>query len=389
MSGPLTGLRVVEMAGQGPVPFAGMQLADMGAEVIRLERPTGRTVKLAPPRFDVVARGRHSVAVDMKAPGAAALVLDLLRTADVFLEGFRPGVCERLGIGPQEALAANPNLVYTRVTGWGQDGPRAQQGGHDINYVAVAGALAAIGEEGRPPVPPLNLIGDFGGGGMSAVVGILAAVHAVSQGGEGQVVDVAMAEGVNTLLATTHGYDSAGVLVDERESNFVDGGAPYYRAYECSDGEFIAVGAVEPQFFRALVQTLQVELDPAVQGDRDRWPEIRRLFAAAFLTRTRAQWLMAFEGIDACVSPVLRIRDAHTDPQFAARGAIEVRDGVSQPVPSPRFLGTPSSIGRPPRLPGADTRTALGDWGIARTRIDELLGAGVVFDAEAPEESDS
>lgn len=379
MSGPLAGLRVVEMAGQGPVPFAGMQLADMGAEVIRLERPTGRTVKLAPPQFDVVARGRRSVAIDMKAPAAAELVLDLLRHADVFLEGFRPGVCERLGVGPEAALAANPNLVYARVTGWGQDGPRALQGGHDINYVAVTGALAAIGEKGRTPVPPLNLIGDFGGGGMSAVVGILAALHSVGRGGAGQVVDVAMVEGVNTLLATAHGYESAGVLVDERESNFVDGGAPYYRVYECADGDYIAVGAVEPQFFRQLVSTLQVDVDPDEQSDRAQWPQMRETFTTAFLTRSRDEWMDAFEGVDTCVTPVLKLREAHTDPQLIAREALETRDGVSQPAPSPRFLGTPSRAGHPPRTPGADTRGALADWGIAAQQIDDLIASGTVF----------
>ncbi|WP_148573835.1 CaiB/BaiF CoA transferase family protein [Nocardioides caldifontis] len=382
MTGPLQGLKVVEMAGQGPVPFAGMQLADLGAEVLRLERPTGRTVKLAPPRFDVVARGRRSVAIDMKAEGAAELVLGLLEEADVFLEGFRPGVCERLGIGPEPALRANPRLVYARVTGWGQDGPRALQGGHDINYIAVTGALAAIGEKGRAPVPPLNLVGDFGGGGMSALVGILAALYGVEHGLPGQVVDVAMVEGVNTLLATAHGYQGAGVLVDERESNFVDGGAPYYRAYECADGNHVAVGAVEPQFFRALVTTLGVDIDPAGQMDRSRWPEMRKQLADAFATRSRDAWVELFDGVDACVSPVLTLGEAHTDPQLVAREALQVVDGVPQPAPSPRFSRTPAEVGAPPRRPGSDTRTALADWGVAAERVEELLGAGVVHEPE-------
>lgn len=382
MSGPLQGLRVVEMGGQGPVPFAGMALADMGAEVLRLERASGRTVKLVDPRFDVVARGRRSVAVDMKAPGAADLVVDLVKGADVFLEGFRPGVCERLGIGPEECLAANPRLVYARVTGWGQDGPRALQGGHDINYVAVTGALAAIGEKGRDPVPPLNLVGDFGGGGMSALVGILAAVHAVQRGLPGQVVDVAMVEGVNTLLATAHGYHGAGALVDERESNFVDGGAPHYRTYRCADGQHVAVGAVEPQFFAALVQTLGVDVDLADQHRREHWPSIRATFEVAFLARTRDEWVKAFDGVDACVSPVLTIAEAQADPHLAARGAITVRDGVPQPEPSPRFSVTPSRIGDPPRVPGQDTRSALGDWGIDPGRTEDLLSEGVLHQAE-------
>jgi len=380
MTGPLQGLRVLEMAGQGPVPFAGMMFADLGAEVVRLERPSGRTVKLAPPGFDVVARGRRTVAIDMKADGAADLVLDLVRSAGVFLEGFRPGVCERLGVGPEPCLAANPRLVYARVTGWGQGGPRAMSGGHDINYIAVTGALAAIGEKGRRPVPPLNLVGDFGGGGMSALVGILAALHGVSRGLPGQVVDVSMAEGVNTLLATAHGYHGAGVLVDERESNFVDGGAPHYRTYECADGQFVAVGAVEPQFFRQLVATLEVDVDPAVQQDRTHWPEITGKLAEAFLRRTREEWAEIFADVDACVSPVLSLGEARTDPQLAARGAIEVRDGVPQPAPSPRFSVTPGRIGDPPRPPGSDTRAALADWGIAGDRVEDLLRGGVVHE---------
>lgn len=386
MTGPLTGLKVVEMAGQGPVPFAGMYLADMGAEVLRLERPTGRTVKLAPPRFDVVARGRRSVAIDMKADGAAELVLELLTEADVFLEGFRPGVCERLGVGPEAALERNPSLVYARVTGWGQDGPRAQEGGHDINYIAVTGALDAIGEKDRRPVPPLNLVGDFGGGGMSALTGILAALYAVGRGFPGQVVDVAMVEGVNGLLATAHGYQSAGVTVDSRESNFVDGGAPYYRTYECSDGRYIAVGAVEPQFFRALVETLGVEADLADQGNRDRWPAIRHTFAKAFARKTRDEWVRSFDGVDACFSPVLTLAEASSDPQLIARDAIRVRDGVSQPTPSPKFSATPGEVGHAPRPPGTDTRSALADWGIAPNRVGDLIDTRVVFEPTAPTE---
>lgn len=385
MTGPLQGLKVVEMAGQGPVPFAGMYLADMGAEVLRLERPTGRTVKLAPPRFDVVARGRRSVAIDMKAEGAAELVLDLLAEADVFLEGFRPGVCERLGVGPEVALERNPSLVYARVTGWGQDGPRAQEGGHDINYIAVTGALDAIGEKDRRPVPPLNLVGDFGGGGMSALTGILAALYAVGRGFPGQVVDVAMVEGVNGLLATAHGYQSAGVTEPSRESNFVDGGAPYYRTYECSDGRYVAVGAVEPQFFRALVETLDVEVDLAHQGDRERWPAIRDLFAEAFSRKTRDEWVTHFEGVDACFSPVLTLAEAASDPQLIARDAIRVRDGVSQPTPSPKFSSTPGEVGHAPRPPGTDTRSALADWGVAPARIGDLIDTRVVFEPTAPE----
>lgn len=377
-TGPLDGVRVLEMAGQGPVPFAGMVLADMGADVLRLERSTGRTVKLVPPRFDVVGRGRRSVAIDMKAPGAADLVLDLARTADVFLEGFRPGVCERLGVGPDACLTANPSLVYTRITGWGQDGPRAQLGGHDINYVAVTGALNAIGERSGPPVPPLNLVGDFGGGGMSALIGVLAALQAVARGGPGQVVDVSMAEGVATLLATTYGYHSAGALSDERESNFVDGGSPHYRTYRCADGGYVAVGAVEPVFFKRLVETLDVDVDPALQHDRAAWPRIRRCLEASFATRTRDEWAEIFSRVDACVSPVLDLGEAHNDAQLDARGALLEVDDVRQPAPSPRFSRTPTTAGHPPRPPGTDTRSALAAWGVAGAAVRALLDAGVV-----------
>ena len=379
--GPLAGVRVVELGGQGPVPFAGMVLSDLGAEVLRLERPTGRTVKLVDPRFDVVARGRRSVAMDLKAAGATALVLNLVRSADVFLEGFRPGVCERLGIGPDACLAANQHLVYARITGWGQDGPRSQLGGHDINYVAVTGALHAIGERNGPPVPPLNLVGDFGGGGMSAIVGVLAALHTVSRGGPGQVVDVSMAEGVATLLATTYGYQSAGALSPERESNFVDGGSPHYRTYRCADGRYVAVGAVEPVFFARLVEALEVDVDPADQHDRSRWPAIRAAFEDAFATRTRDEWAALFSEVDACVSPVLSFAEASTDAQLQARDALLERDGVVQPAPSPRFSATPGLPGQPPRAPGSDTRQALADWGVPANEVEHLLEVGVVSQA--------
>jgi alpha-methylacyl-CoA racemase len=379
--GPLVGVRVIELAGQGGVPWACAALADMGAEVLRLERPTGRTVQLVPPRFDVVARGRRSVAIDLKGAGAAGLVLDLVRAADVLVEGFRPGVCERLGVGPDDCLAANSRLVYTRVTGWGQDGPRAQLGGHDINYIAVTGALAGIGERGRRPMPPLNLVGDFAGGGLLALVGILGALHTVRASGAGQVVDVAMMDGVASLLATAYGYRSAGALSDERESNFVDGGSPHYRTYECADGQYVAVGAVEPVFFARMVETLGVDVDPAAQLDRALWPDICGKLAAAFMTRTRDEWAKIFSSVDACVTPVLTLEEARRDPQVVARHMIVERDGVVQPAPAPRFLATPSELGVGPRTPGADTVPALTDWGIDRARIDELTAAGTVIAA--------
>jgi len=376
--GPLAGVRVLELAGLGPVPFAGMVLADLGAEVLRLERPTGRSVRLVDDRFDVVGRGRSSVALDMKAPGAAELVASLATSADVFLEGFRPGVCERLGIGPDALLAANPALVYARITGWGQEGPRARLGGHDINYIAVTGALAAIGERGRRPMPPLNLLGDFGGGGMFAVTGILAALISAQQSGAGQVVDVAMVDGVSTLLATAYGYRSAGATSDERESNFMDGGSPHYRTYECAGGGYVAVGAVEPVFFRALVETLGVDVAVEDQLDRVQWPRITAQLEAAFLTRTRDEWTTVFARIDACVSPVLTFAEAATDPQVSARATLVQRDGVTQPAPAPRFSVTPGQLGRPPRSAGSDTRTALSHWGVADAIVEALLASGTI-----------
>jgi alpha-methylacyl-CoA racemase len=379
--GPLADVRVLEIAGLGPVPFACMMLADMGAEVLRLERPTGRSIRLVDDRFDVPARGRRSVAMDLKADGAAQLVADLARHADVLVEGYRPGVCERLGIGPDAMLAVNPALVYARITGWGQDGPRAMLGGHDINYIAVTGALAAIGERGRRPVPPLNLVGDFGGGGMFAVTGTLAALVRARGTGEGQVVDVAMIDGVSTLLATALGYRSAGATSDERESNFMDGGSPHYRTYECADGEYVAVGAVEPVFFRALVEALGVDVNPDDQLNRSRWPDIHAKLAAAIRTRTRDEWAEVFTTVDACVSPVLTLAEAASDPQITSRGSLLVRDGVTQPAPAPRFTATPTNAGVPPRPAGSDTVSALLDWGIGQADVDRLLAERVIAQA--------
>jgi alpha-methylacyl-CoA racemase len=379
--GPLAGIRALEVAGLGPTPFTGMMLADMGADVLRLERPTGRTIRFVPDRYDVPSRGRRSVAIDLKAAGAAELVLALVRHSDVLIEGYRPGVCERLGIGPAPCLAANPRLVYTRITGWGQDGPRAHLGGHDINYIAATGALSAIGERDRKPMPPLNLLGDFGGGGMLAVVGTLAALVEVERHGRGQVVDAAMIDGVSSLLATTYGYASAGVLSPERESNFTDGGAPFYRTYACAGGGYVAVGAVEAVFFTRLVQTLGVPIRPEDQQDKARWPEMSQLIGEVFATRTRDEWAAVFSEVDACVSPVLSFTEAAADEQVAARATLITRDGVTQPAPSPRFGATPSELGRPPRSPGADSASALIEWGVPPDEVERLLKAGVVIAA--------
>jgi len=377
--GPLAGIKVVELAGIGPAPFAAMMLADLGADVLRLERPGG-TISSVIGRFDVLARGRRSVAIDLKAAGATALALDLVAGADVLIEAFRPGVAERLGLGPDECLAANPRLVYARMTGWGQDGPLAARVGHDIDYAAIAGAISMIGEPGRKPVPPLNLVADFGGGGMFCVAGVLAALLERVTSGRGQVVDVAMVDGVSTLLAMAHGQNSAGLLRDERGSNMLDGGAPYYDTYRCADEEYMAVGAIEPQFFAELVRVLDLT-DVPPQNDRDTWPATRELFAAAFATRTRAEWIAAFDGVDACVSPVWRITEASADPHLQARQSLIEVDGLTQPAVAPRFSRTPGAVGSPARPPGADTVEALRDWGIDPNVISSMRESGAIVQA--------
>ncbi len=377
--GPLAGIKVIELAGIGPAPFAVMMLADLGADVLRLERPGG-TLSSVIGRFDVLARGRRSVAIDLKASGATELALDLVAGADVVVEAFRPGVAERLGLGPDECLAANPRLVYARMTGWGQDGPLAARVGHDIDYAAIAGAISMIGEPGRKPVPPLNLVADFGGGGMFCVAGVLAALLERVTSGQGQVVDVAMVDGVSTLLAMAHGQNSAGLLRDERGSNMLDGGAPYYDTYQCADGEYMAVGAIEPQFFAELVRVLDLtDLPP--QNDRATWPATRERFVTAFAARTRAEWIAAFDGVDACVSPVWRITEASADPHLQARQSLIEVDGLTQPAVAPRFSRTPGAVGVPARPPGADTVEALQEWGIDPDVITALRDSGAIVQA--------
>jgi alpha-methylacyl-CoA racemase len=377
--GPLAGIKVIELAGIGPAPFACMLLADMGAEVLRLERASG-TLAAIMGRYDVLSRGRRSVAIDLKAPGATALALELVGQADILIEAFRPGVTERLGLGPDDCLAANPRLVYARMTGWGQDGPLAARVGHDIDYAAIAGAISAIGEPGRKPVPPLNLVADFGGGALYCVSGVLAALVERATSGRGQVIDVAMVDGVSSLLAMAHSQSAAGVMSDERGTNLLDGGAPYYDTYRCSDGEYMAVGAIEPQFFSELARVLAIPDLPG-QNDRDQWPQLRELFETTFATRSRADWIEAFDGVDACVSPVWRLSEAKADPHLQARGSLLDIDGVVQPNVAPRFSRTPGEIGRPPRTPGQDTTDTLRDWGIGDDAIRQLLADGVVAQA--------
>ena len=377
MTGPLSGIRVVELAGLGPAPYACMLLADLGAEVLRVDRPTAG---FGVPAYDVTGRGRRSVAVDLKNPGAAEVVLRLVDGADVLVEGLRPGVAERLGIGPDACLERNPRLVYGRMTGWGQDGPLAPRVGHDINYAAITGALGAIGEKGRKPVPPLNLLADFGGGSMFLVTGILAALLERGTSGRGQVVDAAMVDGVTSLLSMTYGFLAAGFWNDERGTNLLDGGAPFYDTYECADGEYVAIGALEPQFWAVVVEQLGLQ-DLPDQNDRASWPQQRERLAAAFRTRTRDEWAAVFEPLDACVSPVVRLSEAASHPHLAARGTVAAVDGVPQPAPAPRFSRTPAAVGRPPANAGADTREALQAWGFSADELEELEAGGVVRQA--------
>jgi alpha-methylacyl-CoA racemase len=374
--GPLAGIKVLELAGIGPAPFACMMLADLGADVMRLERPGGGASAILG-RFDVLARGRRSVAIDLKAPGATALAIDLVRQADVLIEAFRPGVAERLGVGPNVCLAANPRLIYARMTGWGQQGPLAARVGHDIDYAAIAGAISAIGEPGRKPVPPLNLVADFGGGAMFCVTGVLCALIERITSGQGQVIDVAMVDGVSSLLAMAHSQQSAGLMNDERGSNLLDGGAPYYDTYRCSDGEYMAAGAIEPQFFAELVRVLDLPDSPK-QGDTEAWPRMRELFTRAFASRTRAEWIDAFEGVDACVAPVWRLSEAAADPHLKARGTLVTIDGVVHPAVAPRFSRTPGVVGAPARPVGSDTVEALRAWGVEEPAIGQLLDDGTI-----------
>ncbi len=366
--GPLSGCRVVELAGIGPGPFAGMILADLGAEVVRVDRPAPGEPRAE--RFDVLGRGKKSVVLDLKRPEAVAVVLDLVAAADALIEGYRPGVAERLGLGPAECLARNPRLVYGRMTGWGQDGPLSQQAGHDIAYIAVTGALHAIGEEGGPPQIPLNLLGDFGGGSTYLVIGVLAALWAVQGGAPGQAVDAAIVDGAAHLLAMTHGMLAAGGWADERGVNLLDGGAPYYAVYATADGRHMAVGALEPKFYAEFLARLGLDEDPACQHDRSGWPGLRQRIAGRFALRTQADWTLVFDGSDACVAPVLGLREAADHPHIAARGTLVARDGVLQPAPAPRFSATPAGPVAAPPARGQDDPAAIA----ARWRAEDRPG---------------
>lgn len=367
MNGPLQGLRILELAAIGPVPFAGALLADLGADVVRLDRlPVPGREPDPPPRFDFYNRNKRSVALDLKKPEGVQTAQKLVRRADVLLEGFRPGVTERLGLGPETCLAANPRLVYARMTGWGQQGPLAQEAGHDINYLAITGALACLGDPRLPPPPPLNLVADLGGGAMYLAVGVLAAAMAARSDGKGQVLDVAMVDGVANLMSAFQAFRQQGTWTANRGENIVDGGAPFYGTYETRDGCYVAVGAIEPQFYSALLEVMG--LDPSGlsgQNDRPAWPALRERFAAVFRTRTRDEWAARAAGRDACLAPVLTIEEAPLHPHMAARGVFSDFDGVRHPTPAPRFGRTPAALCRGAPAAGEHQDEVLRDWGAA------------------------
>jgi alpha-methylacyl-CoA racemase len=380
-SGPLTSVRVIEIGSLGPGPFCSMMLADMGADVLRIDRVTGDgpVGPGADHEVELLNRGRPSVGADLKNPAAVELVLDLAARADILIEGFRPGVAERLGIGPQACLERNPRLVYGRMTGYGQDGPSAQVVGHDLNYLAACGVLSMIGRRGQPPTPPLNLVADIGGGGLLLAFGLLAALLERERSGQGQVIDAAMIDGAALLAAPFFAWAQAGQWRLERGTNMVDGGAPYYDAYETLDGRWIAVAAVEPRFYRTLLDLLG--LDPAAlpeQDDRDAWPELKEKFAAVIRTRARDAWCALAAGREACIAPVLTPAEVANDPHLRARGTFQRNAGILQPAPAPRFSRTPGRLSSPPARPGEHTLEGLLAWGMPESRVRELAGLGAV-----------
>lgn len=361
-SGPLAGVRVVELAGIGPGPFAAMLLADLGADVVRVDRPGGPGLGVDP-AHDVTNRNKRSVLVDLKAPDGPSAVLDLVERADILVEGYRPGVAERLGVGPEPCLARNPRLVYGRMTGWGQDGPLAHTAGHDIGYIAVTGALGITGPAAGPPYAPANLLGDYAGGSLYLVTGVLAALHHARAHGRGQVVDAAIVDGTAHLTSMLHGMRAAGAWQDRRAGNLLDGGAPFYGVYPTADGGHMAVGALEQRFYDAFCALLGLTGQEAgLRADPARWEELRAAVAARFAARTREEWTEVFAGTDACVAPVLTLGEAPDHPHLAARGTFTTYEGAVQPAPAPRFSATGTSLRRPPALPGAHTDEVARDW---------------------------
>jgi alpha-methylacyl-CoA racemase len=386
MSGPLEGVTVIELAGIGPGPFAGMMLADMGADVIRIDRipsAAGGSGLGALLRNDsIVDRGRRSIALDLKDPRGVEIVLQLVARADILIEGFRPGVTEKLGLGPDACRARNAKLVYGRMTGWGQTGPLAQAAGHDLNYIAISGALHAMGPKDRPPAPPLNLVGDYGGGGMLLALGVVAALYEAQRSGLGQVVDAAMTDGAAVLMAAQYGMAAKGFWRDERESNFLDGAAHFYGSYECADGRYVAIGPIEPQFYRELLEKCGVD-DPhfTKQWERAEWPALKAKLAVMFKTRSRDAWCALLEGSEACFAPVLSMSEAPLHAHNAARATFVESNGAMQPAPAPRFDRTPSELPPPAPAIGADGVDLLRATGRSESEIEALIEAGVLYRA--------
>ncbi len=374
--GPLKGLKIVEMAGIGPAPFCAMMLADMGAEVIRIDRLNH---KGSGHRANVLNRGRRSLALDLKNPASVEAVLKLIEQADALIEGFRPGVMERLGLGPDDCLARNPKLIFGRMTGWGQTGPLAQAAGHDINYISVAGALGAMGYSDRPPTPPLNLVGDFGGGAMYLLTGILAALLERANSGRGQVIDAAMTDGTASLLSPFFGLMAMDMWTTDRQANKLDGGAHYYGSYACSDGKFISIGSIEPQFYALLLEKCEIEDEGFLaQQDQDAWPQLRERLASIFLMKSRDEWCAIMEGTDVCFAPVMDLSEAPSHPHNAARETYVEFDGVTQPAPAPRFSRTQSQIQSSAAIVGEHSEEILTDWGFEESEIEKLRAAKVI-----------
>ena len=376
MGGPLSGLRVIEMGGLGAAPYAAMLLADMGADVVRVDRPNS-----APPdpQNYLMHRGRRSIVVDVRNPEGRDVVLKMVNTADVIIEGFRPGVMERLGLGPGDCHARNKKIVYGRMTGWGQDGPLSQTAGHDINYIAVSGILSCVARENERPVPPISFLGDFAGGGSFLVMGILAALWESARSGRGQVIDAAMLDGAAVMTTMIHGFLLQNRWQDRAGVNFADGGSNYYDTYTCKDGKYLAVGAIEGPFYDELVQLLGLKKeDLPSRGDAKNWPELKQRFSAVIATRTRDEWAEVFKTSDACVAPVMTLTEAPGHPHNVARGIFVEHGGHVQPAPAPRFDRTPSMLDKLPPTPGADTRSILSDLGLSNDAIDALCASGAV-----------
>lgn len=384
--GPLAGFKVIEIAGIGPGPFCAMMLADMGADVLRIDRPPSKKAGASSGASkDILNRGRRSIAVDLKSPEGKQLILDLVSKADALVEGFRPGVMERLGLGPEACAAANGTLIYGRMTGWGQDGPWAKMAGHDINYIAIAGALHAFGRKGEKPTPPINMVGDFGGGGMLMAFGIVCGLLEASKSGKGQVIDAAMVDGSAILMTMIHAFTAMGMWKDERGVNLLDTGAHFYDVYETSDSKYLSIGAIEPQFYAEFLQKMELDGDEALKAQMDAraWDALKERVAARVKTKTREEWAVIFEGSDACVAPVLNLKEAPHHPHNKHRQTFIEVDGVSQAAPAPRFSRTHTQTPAPAPSPGEHSVSALLDWGLEAGAVDVLIAQGAVVQADA------